>query len=191
MPRPVRALGAVAGIRVIHRWTPARHGIKRLERKERWAMKTLRVTMAVPTLLAVIVSVGTAGPVHWASGGGTVEYAGALNTHAFTAQIDSDGSVKGQAEFQLRYIDTTIHVEVNCLTVVGNEAWVGGTITRSSNPAQVGVGLPVLFRVQDNGEGDGHPPDLTSQLVWGAGPSCSTTPPFGLIEWTNGNVQVR
>jgi len=66
----------VAGIRVIHRWTPARHGIKRLERKERWAMKTLRVTMAVPTLLAVIVSVGTAGPVHWASGGGTVEYAG-------------------------------------------------------------------------------------------------------------------
>ena len=128
-------------------------------------MKTLLVTIAAATLLAVLVGVGTAGPVHWASGGGTVEYAGALNTHAFTAQIDADGNVKGQAEFQLRYIDTTIHAEVNCLAVVGNDAWIGGTITRSSNPAVVGLGLHILFRVQDNGEGDAHPPDMTSQLV--------------------------
>jgi hypothetical protein len=154
-------------------------------------MKTLVVTITVVTLLAVIVSVGTAEPVYWASGGGTVEYGGALNTHAFTAQVDADGNVKGQAEFQLRFIDTTIHVEVDCLAVVGNEAWIGGTIARSSNPAQVGPGLHILFRVQDNGEGDAHPPDMTSQLVWGAVPSCDTTPPLGLNEWSNGNVQVR
>jgi hypothetical protein len=163
-------------------------------------MKTLLVTIAAATLLAVLVSAGTAGrefledgsaPVHWASGGGTVEYAGALNTHAFIAQIDAGGNVKGQAEFQLRYIDTTVHAEVNCLTVVGNNAWIGGTITRTSNPAQVGLGLQILFQVQDNGEGDAHPPDMTSPLVWGAVPSCSATPPLGLIEWTNGNVQVK
>jgi hypothetical protein len=163
-------------------------------------MKILFGTFAVPTLLAILVSVGTAAPVHWASGAGTVEYAGALNTHAFTAQVDADGNAKGQAEFQLRYIDTTVHVEVNCLAVVGNEAWIGGIITRSSNPAQVGLGLHILFRVQDNGEGfraqpngagDARPPDMTSQLEWGAVPSCDTTPPLGLIEWTHGNVQVR
>jgi len=160
-------------------------------------MKTLLVTTAAATLLVVLVSAGTAedrlhGPrVHWASGGGTVEYAGALNTHAFTAQVDADGNVTGQAEFQLRYIDTTVHAEVHCLEVVGNNAWIGGTITRSSNPAQVGLGLDILFRVQDNGEGAAHPPDMTSQLEWGAVPSCSTAPPLGLIEWTNGNVQVR
>jgi hypothetical protein len=156
------------------------------------------VTIVGATLLAVLVSPGTAGPVHWASGpvhwasgGGTVEYAGALNTHTFTAQIDDEGNVKGQAQFQLRYIDTTIHAEVNCLAVVGNEAWIGGTITRSSNPAVVGLGLDILFRVQDNGEGDTPHPDMTSPLVWGAVPSCNTTPPLGLIAWTNGNVQVK
>ena len=154
-------------------------------------MKTLLVTIAAGTLLALLVSVGTAGPVHRASGGGTIEYAGALNTHAFTAQIDADGNVKGQAQFQLRYIDTTVHAEVNCLAIVGNEAWIGGTITRSSNPAQVGLGLDILFRVQDSGEGDTSPPDMTSQLVWGAVPSCNTMPPLGLITWTNGNVQVK
>ena len=154
-------------------------------------MKRLPVTFAAATLLAVLVSVGAAGPVHWASGGGTVEYAGTLNTHSFTAQIDADGNVKGQAEFQLRYIDATVHAEVNCLEVVGNDAWIGGTITRSSNPAVVGLGLDILFRVQDNGEGNASPPDLTSQLVWGAVPSCNTTPPLGLNEWTNGNVQVK
>ena len=163
-------------------------------------MKTLLATIAGATLLAVLVSVGTAGSRHWtlgggtvhsASGGGTVEYAGTLNTHTFTAQIDADGIVTGQAEFQLRYIDTTIHAEVNCLTVVGNDAWIGGTITRSSNPAVVGPGLDILFRVRDNGEGAAHPPDMTSQLVWGAVPSCNTAPPLGLIPWTNGNVQVK
>jgi len=166
-------------------------------------MKTILVTIVATNLLAALVSVGTAGPVHWASGGGTVEYGGTLNTHTFTAQIDADGTVKGQAEFQLRYIDTTIHAEVNCLAVVGNDAWIGGTITRSSNPAVVGLGLGILFHVEDNGEGDAPqrsgphgqhrrgPPDMTSQLVWGAVPPCDTTPPLGLIEWTNGNVQVK
>ena len=166
-------------------------------------MKTLLMTIAAASLLAAPVSVGAAGPVHGVSGGGTIEYGGALNTHAFTAQVDADGNVRGQAEFQLRYIDTTIHAEVNCLAVVGNTAWIGGTITRSSNPAVVGPGLGVLFQVQDNGEGDAplraephgqprrDPPDMTSQLVWGVVPSCNTTPPLGLIEWTHGNVQVK
>jgi hypothetical protein len=75
--------------------------------------------------------------------------------------------------------------------VVGHDAWIGGTITRSSNPAAVGQGLGILFRVQDNGEGGASAPDMTSQLVWGAVPSCNTTPPLFLIEWTNGNVQVK
>ena len=163
-------------------------------------MRTSLVTTAAATLLTVLASVSAATPpdvtqhgrpMHWASGGGTVEYGGTLNTHAFTARIDADGNVSGQAEFQLRYIDATVHAEVNCLEVVGNEAWIGGTITRSSNPTVVGQGLDIVFRVQDNGEGDASPADMTSQLVWGAVPSCITRPPLGLIEWTHGNVQVK
>ena len=163
-------------------------------------MKTLLTTNAAVMVLAVLVGVGTAGPpdvtqltrpVHWVSGGGTVQYSGTLNTHAFTVRIDADGQVRGQAEFQLRFIDATVHAELNCLEVVGNDAWIGGTITHSSNPAVVGPGLGILFRVQDNGEGDGSPADMTSPLVWGAVPLCNTTPPMSLIEWTNGNVRVK
>ena len=163
-------------------------------------MRTSWVTSAMAMLLAVLASVSAAAPpdvtehgraVHWASGGGTVGYGGALNTHAFTARIDADGNASGQAEFQLRFIDATVHAVVNCLEVVGNDAWIGGTITRSSNPSVVGEGLDIVFRVQDNGEGDGPPADMTSQLVWGAVPSCNTRPPLGLIGWTHGNVQVK
>ena|SRR3989442_10422039 len=155
-------------------------------------MKRFIVAIGAFMLLAGLFgsAVMAAPPVHQASGGGTVDYAGARNTHAFTARIDADGKVQGQAEFQLRYLDLTIHVEIDCLAVVGNNAWLGGTITHSSNPALEGE--PVLFRVQDNGEGHAAPQDMTSQIVIGPTlPSCTTTPPLGLIPWTNGNVQVR
>src|SRR2546427_3033079 len=114
MPPRCRRSGFVASVRLIHRRTLLRDGINRFDRKESWAMKTLLVTIGAATLLAALVS--ARGPVQWSedpvhrvSGGGTVEYGGALNTHAFTAQIDANGNVKGQAEFQMRYIDTTMH----------------------------------------------------------------------------------
>ena len=156
-------------------------------------MKRLSIA---PGAIALIVSLScvnaaTAAPkVHWASGSGTIDYAGARNTHAFTAQIDADGNVKGEAEFQLRYRALAIHVEINCLAVVGNSAWLGGVIRSSSNPALVGE--HVLFGVVDWGEGDAAPPDQTSQVVIDVTvPPCTTTPPLGLIAWTDGNVQVQ
>jgi len=140
-------------------------------------MRKLTVPSCATTLLASLfcASVAIAAPpVHMASGGGTVDDAGARNTHGFTAQIDAAGNVRGQAEFQLRYLDLTIHVEITCLAVVGNDAWLGGTITTSSDPAL--VGQQVLFRVQDNGEGGAAPPDMTSQIVIGVVvPPCTTT----------------
>ena len=40
---------------------------------------------------------------HRASGGGTVEYGGALNTHEFTAQIDANGNVIGVWQTAVQY----------------------------------------------------------------------------------------
>ena len=72
-------------------------------------MKTLLVTIGAATLLAALVS--ARGPVQWsedpvhrASGGGTVEYGGALNTHAFTAQIDANGNVKDQSAYCVPFL---------------------------------------------------------------------------------------
>ena len=129
-------------------------------------------------------------PVHQVSGGGTVEYAGALNVHSFAAQKDGDGDVRGQAEFQLR--DLKLEVEIGCLSVIDNTAWLGGII-RDATDATL-VGQVVLFRVRDNsvaGEEE-KGADMTSQLLIGVTvPECGTTPPFGLISWTSGNVSVR
>lgn len=132
-------------------------------------------------------------PVHQVTGGGTVEYAGALNVHAFAAQMDDDGDVRGQAEFQLRHLDLKLEVAIHCLSVIDNTAWLGGIIRQSTDPTL--VGQVILFRVQDNsdeGEEETEAADMTSQLLIGVTvPECGTTPPFGLITWTSGSVSVR
>lgn len=156
-------------------------------------MRKLTIASIMSTLVAGILcaSVAMAGPaVHKASGGGTVDWPLARATYGFNAQIDAAGVVKGQAEFQHRDAGIRNHVEINCLTVVGNDAWLGGIITSSSIPELVGV--QILWRVQDNGEGNAATPDMTSIVVpGGAVGDCNLTPPLGLLPWTNGNVEVK
>ena len=126
--------------------------------------------------------------VNKATGGGTVESGGVLETIAFTAQVDAAGEVKGQAEFQLRSQSVTFHVEIECLSVAGNQAWMEGVITSSSDPARVGT--RVQWTVVDNGEGKGAQ-DQTSLPVAGTAGSCNQRPALPLIPCTNGNVQVQ
>lgn len=171
--------------------------------------KSFVALLAAVTVIAFVPRSGAAdSPVHQVSGGGTVEYGGALNVHSFIAKVDDEGNVEGHADFQLRHRDLHIQIEIECLSVVENNAWMSGTIRESSDPALVGE--PVLFRVQDNdgaaeaiaedadveGESaqelDATEVDLTSQVVIGGQPaSCSTSPTLGLITWTSGNVKVR
>jgi hypothetical protein len=161
-------------------------------------MATNHVKLHVLLAVVLMPSVGWATPpVHMVSGGGTVEYAGALNVHAFAAQMDDEGDVRGQAEFQLRHLGLKLKVEIGCLAVIDKGAWLGGIIRNSTDPAL--VGQVVLFRVQDNngdGEGEGEEEtegeDMTSQLVIGVTlPECATAPSLGLITWTSGSVSVR
>jgi hypothetical protein len=62
--------------------------------------------------------------------------------------------------------ETTFGGPVTCLSVSGNRAWVGGQITQSSDPTQVGVGA--WWQVADNGTGR-HPviPDRTTFVGFG------------------------
>lgn len=143
---------------------------------------------AVFTLLLVSGDSHARPKVSSATGGGTIEVAGGLNTVSFTARVDDTGEVRGQAQFQLRDQDLRLHVEVDCLTVVGNEAWIGGVVSSSSDPARVGT--RVTWRVQDNGEGGGAI-DQGSMPVPGAVGDCALQPLLVLLPWTNGNVQVK
>ncbi len=154
--------------------------------------KNTFATAATATMAVLLgASAALAGPpVHSATGGGTVDWPGGRVTYGFTAQIDAAGVVTGQAEFVHRDAGITNHVVINCLTVVDNTAWLGGTITFSSNPTL--VGKDIVWEVQDNGQGIAAPPDMVSNVQPGVAPgTCNSQPALGLVPWTNGNVQVN
>jgi hypothetical protein len=121
--------------------------------------------------------------------------------YSFTAV--SDGAfplAKGQvqADFLLFGQRGTVHATVTCVSVVGNEAWVGSRVKRfvfegQEQPQDVGV--PMVFRVKDMGEGHGVR-DLATFVFVGFPDDlayCNTRPPFPPImrENRNGNIQVQ
>lgn len=128
-----------------------------------------------------------------ATGGGHFRIDGALRTFAFSAIYHKDGSASGEGVVNNRADGTKIHFEVESVYIPqtpGNVAVVGARVSTSSNPTL--VGQPVVFRVQDNGEGANDPADQVSLLELPGRPINAT-------EWLNltiqpieiGNIQVR
>ncbi len=90
-----------------------------------------------------------------------------LTTFAFSALRRADGGTTGQWQYHFRAAGFSMHGDVSCLTIDGNEGWVGGTITKvlSPDPAdQELVGVEMWWRSRDNGEGSAAPPDSTTGL---------------------------
>ena len=118
----------------------------------------------------------------------------------------ADGTVTG------KYVDRAPGEEgfravVDCLVVVGNRAWISGTITRGNytyidddgNEVVVDItGLPVVTSVQDNGSSADDPPDQISyswleQPVFGfafPGP-CTDMDDLDLLDAPEGQVLVE
>jgi hypothetical protein len=75
----------------------------------------------------------------------------------------ADGTVRGRWRYDYWQAgqETTFSGPVTCMSVSGNRAWVGGPITASSDPTQLGMGA--WWQVADNGTGP-HPviPDRTT-----------------------------
>ena len=87
----------------------------------------------------------------------------------------------------------TVHIEVDCLNVIGNFATISGIVTRSSDPTRVPEGFEGIFQVVDNGEGKDAPPDFMSEANFfavGTGTDCRVPGEFDLVPVEHGNVQV-
>ena len=129
------------------------------------------------------------------TGGGTVvreDIEGSpREVYGFNAQKMSDATVKGQAEVHFPSDDLNFHVEVSCLSVHGNDAWIGGTIVSSDNPAA--VGLEALWRITDNGQGKNASPDRVSNFPIGENVAdlCALQLDLETFEWDNGNVTIH
>jgi hypothetical protein len=119
-----------------------------------------------------------------------------LQTFGFNAKTRADGSADGW--YTYREVDDGVPFvargPVTCLTVIGNDAWIGGTITSSNDPTVVGAGS--WWHVTDDGEGAGDAADITTFLGIGTAADtqafCDDHPayrhPFPV---DGGNIQVR
>lgn len=102
-------------------------------------------------------------PVHHVSVGGADicvdftmplpgDHPGCDGNFSLVANMDADGNVTGQYTDQFGHGNGGFHATVNCLSVVGNEAWVSGVITTGNIQGFDLAGFPVITRVQDNGK---------------------------------------
>lgn len=160
------------------------------------------VIVLLATALLVVGTASAASPIHQVSGGGTLmlEELGTSESFGFVAQVDGDGVVSGQGTIRISGAGA-FHFEVNCLSVEGNTAWLGGVITRSADPDTAPTGLEFTWQLQDNGQGADAAPDLQSYMfptallpLYGLGNDCNDRGDLfslGTFEWSIGNLQVR
>ena len=120
----------------------------------------------------------------------------AAEQYSFTAlSTDPAPTAKGQVELHTLFAfgaESMVHIDVDCLVIVGNQAWFSGPAKRYVvDGVPQPPGLYLVFRVEDNGEGANDPPDRGSPAFGGPPMACALMPPFPLIPTANGNIQVR
>ena len=154
----------------------------------------LAFSAGATVLTSLVLSAGSVaaerGPS--ATGSGHFNSFGRLRTFAFSAITHQDGSVTGQAQLGNRGDNTTEHLSINCLEVMGNIAYISGFVLDSSNPDLVG-GTGV-FSVQDNGEGAKSPRDQMSIVTNSAGTApmvCQSEHPAPDNQIDGGNIQIH
>jgi hypothetical protein len=121
--------------------------------------------------------------VEWARGSGFFTFGTGRRYFAFTASTDAEGNTSGQYQIDNQTLGTREAGTVTCLSVDGNQAWIGGVITASSVPGREGVAR--IFRVVDG-------PDQVSFLI-DAEPlmTCETRPPLPVQDIEGGSVEVQ
>jgi hypothetical protein len=115
-------------------------------------------------------------------------------TYAFHAQLDAGGNASGQAEIHFATLAVQVHIDIQCLAIERNEAWLSGPITSSNDPAMP-VGRVLVWQVQDNGDGEAVSPDLISAFAWNGSANyspnvCQWKYPMAMRPWENGNVRI-
>jgi hypothetical protein len=114
-------------------------------------------------LLSANARAGASTVDHSATGGGTTTF-----FHlGFTAQSHRNGNVGGtvSGNAQFSFISSTVgqlHVSVDCLEIVGNDAYMSGKLTKAG--AGLAAGTEILFGVQD--DDTASKPDLMSDIFF-------------------------
>jgi hypothetical protein len=137
-------------------------------------------------------------PIHKVTGGGSAPIPDAgIESYGFQAQVDAYGDVKGKAVFQFRPQEARFFADITCLHVNGNDAWLGGELTRIDVEGFPPLPIYFVWMVRDNGQGAASDSDQVGALLLSLSPEFADTcvmepaPPLPLIDLTNGNVKVH
>lgn len=115
---------------------------------------------------------------------------------AFTAVKHADGTTTGNARIDRKDLGISWNLDVTCMAVQGNTAWIAGIIRNAKGPV-IREGTVSYFYVIDNGEGADAPPDVASAVrindVAGQDEEFCQLRPLALppSPIAHGNVQVR
>ena len=170
-------------------------------------MKTVRFVLPAAALLAVACNEptrpalgaisadaqGASAVIHRVSVGGSDQDA-TLNTDAnfsLVAIQKRDGSVSGEWSDQFGQGQGGVHVDVNCVLVVGNQAWISGIIRSGQAGGVDFTGLPATTRVADLGKSANDPADAISFTFIGVAAPCTARLNLPLLAMTGGQVTVN
>ena len=142
------------------------------------------------------------GFVHSVTGSGVFDIApGDKASLEVSIQQDASGQVSGQ--IHARAIDLSLFglfpsqlwYDPTCMRVVGNTAYIGLIVTKSTDPATFPVGQLHVFWLRDGGPGGADVGHFGPSWAYDpAGLICSDTPPTDLLPadlLTQGNFVVR
>jgi hypothetical protein len=130
-----------------------------------------------------------AGSAHSATGGGST-----IQFHfGFTAQSHRNGNVAGTVtgNAEVVYLAPNpgpLHIDVNCIEIVGNNAYMSGLLTKSA--FGLAKGTEMLFGVQDDDSAAGR--DLISNIYFSPAPAytCHTYHAKPLFT-VQGNIEIH
>ena len=151
--------------------------------------KMLAAALLVASAATLPASAAVA--LHRASGSGHIQFGASRESISFNArQLARDGTATGTAQIRAITAGIRVHVDVDCLNVIGTYAIVSGIVTKSSDPTL--EGFQAIFAVQDNGEGRSQDlMSLANLYAVGTGVDCRVPSEFDLVPLESGNVQVE
>jgi len=107
-----------------------------------------------------------------------------------SAVLRSDGTGQGRVVDIISGDGAGIYVDIDCVFVAGNEAWLSGVITRGAAPSGFDLtGRPYIVRVQDNGDSANDQADGIRARFRSI--PCYLAPQFDLYEYADGQVTVN
>ena len=126
----------------------------------------------------------------------------ALTLFRFHMKQKADGRTSGRYYYNFQAAGFAVRGPVTCVTVNGNQAWIGGTVESVDSPdpdRQSLVGLDMWWRSVDNGQGHSAVPDSTTGLGFAfAGGTitaeswCNDQPALLVMrEVEGGNIKIR